>query len=1040
MRKINLFYDLNRTSGRRTDGISKRNLYATLLFGLTLLLTVGAWGQEVSRNIQITGQVRDNENSPLIGVTIVEVGTINGVTTDLNGNYELKVASNATLRYSFIGFKATTRKVSESSVINVKLEPEVSGLDEIVVVGYGTQRKQDLTGAVAVVDMKEAQKLKSGSISEMLQGQVAGVSIQSSGDPGSMGRINIRGIGSFSSVGPLYVVDGLIVNDVNHLNPTDIESMQVLKDASSTAIYGSRGANGVIIVTTKKGKNGAPKLDITATLGAQEIAKKIKMKNTTDFLYYNELAYINAGLEWPGQPEENTYLPNSDFQSAIFEVGNVADLNLTYSQGSDNLSFMMGGGYFSQDGVLTGPFYKRYTYRINTEGRYGIFKIGENITLSSTNQKTTNTSTSSFTNALMMPPVLPIYDPDEPSGRGGFGYGTNAYPTYTTNPVAQQASVDNRVVNSRIIGNVYLELNLFKLFTYKFNTGVDFWYGRTKTINYAYTMRMGSAENKWDNVLDEVRDQRMSLIMEHTLNFNKKFGKHSIEALAGYTVEDDQWHYLQAEGYDQLVDGLWQIDLVGTQNNMWGSEQEHRLVSTLGRINYNYDDRYLVQFNIRRDGSSKFGPEKRYGVFPSGSIGWRVDQEEFFTPYRHIIDNLKIRASYGKIGDMQALGNYDYIADIDNSGPYEGFYAIFGPTNSETVNNGALQSGSVNTTLGWETKTTKNLGVDFSMLKNRLYGTIELYDAISTDLLVNLPQSLATGVSSKWTNYGSIDNRGIELSVGWRDKKGDFSYNINGNFSTVRNEVLELGESYREAGFNNVNRTEKGRSVGDFYLIAFDGIFQSMDEVFENTTTLEDGSVKIIQPSAQPGDVRYVDYNQDGQIDLDDRQWMGSPLPKFEAGLNVSAEYKGIDFTMSWTSCYGNKIFNAQRYSLLSFNVDNYPEDVDPWTWDNPSTEYPRPYASSTDNTKVQCDRFLEDGSYLRLKNLQIGYTLPKTVVSKIGVGNCRVYISGQNLLTVTKYKGYDPEIIVSDVFGQGNDYGSYPPVRSYNVGLQVSF
>jgi len=528
--------------------------------------------------------------------------------------------------------------------------------------------------------------------------------------------------------------------------------------------------------------------------------------------------------------------------------------------------------------------------------------------------------------------------------------------------------------------------------------------------------------------------------MEHTLNFNKKFGKHSLELLTGYTIQEDQWHYLRAEGYNQLVDGLWQIDLVGTQNNMWGSEQEHRLVSMLGRMNYNFDDRYLFQFNIRRDGSSKFGPENRFGVFPSGSIGWRVDQEKFFEPLLPIIDNLKIRASYGKIGDMQALGNYDYIAGIDNHGPYEGFYAIFGPSGTETVNNGALQSGAVNTTLGWETKTTKNLGLDFSMLESRLYGTIELFDAVSTDLLVNLPQSLATGVSNKWTNYGSIDNKGVELSLGWRGKKGNFNYNVNGNFTTLKNEVLELGESYREAGFNNVNRTEKGRSVGDFYLIETNGIFQSMDEVFNNTTTLENGTNKIIQPGAQPGDVRYIDFNKDGQIDLNDRQWMGSPLPKFEAGLNFSANYQGIDFTMFWNLCYGNKIYNAQRYSLLAFNVDNYPADVDPWTWDNPSTEYPRPYASSTDNTKAQSDRFLEDGSYIRLKNLQIGYSIPQKLGSKVGINKCRLYVSTQNLLTITKYKGYDPEIISGDVFGQGNDYGNYPPVRSYNVGLQVSF
>ncbi|MFT3739950.1 MAG: TonB-dependent receptor [Breznakibacter sp.] len=1042
MRKIKLYNNCARGLISLMIGVVAQTMLLPAFFCLMLLPTVNVWGQNTAQRTFVTGKVTDDTNMPLIGVSVAEIGTTNGSVTDINGNYQIGVPANAILRFSYIGFKTIEKPVASSSVINVAMEYEVSGLEEVVVVGYGTQRKQDVTGAVAVVDMKEAQKLTSGSISEILQGQVAGVSIQSSGNPGSMGKISIRGVGSFSNVGPLYVVDGLIVNDVNHINPSDIESMQVLKDASSTAIYGSRGANGVIIVTTKKGKEGKPTFDVTAAYGFQELAKKIKMMNTTDFLYYNELSYINAGMDWPAKQalEAGTYLPNSDFQDAIFRVGKMQDYNVTYSQGSENTSFMTGIGFFSQDGVLQGPWYERFTYRVNSEGRYGILKIGQNLTLSSASRKLTNTGTSSFTNALVMPPVIPIYDPDEPSGRGGYGYGSVYFPTYSTNPVAQQETVDNRTVDNRVIGNVYGELKLLKVFTYKLNVGLDFWYGRQKIKDYAYTMRMGSAQTKYDDVLNEIRDQRMTLIAENTLTYNQKFGKHSIEALAGYTYQNDKWHYLRAEGYDQMVDGLWQIDLVGTQNNMWGSQQEHRMVSYLGRANYNYDDRYLLQFNLRSDASSKFGPENRRGYFPSGSFGWRLVNERFFESLKNVVDDLKLRVSYGVIGDMQALGNYDYIPGIDNSGPYEGFYAIFGPSGNETINDGALQSGSVNTMLGWETKTTLNIGLDYALLHNRLYGTIEWFDSKSSDLLINLPQAWATGVASRWTNYGEMSNRGVEISLGWRDKIGQINYNVNANLYTVKNEVLSLGELYREGGWNNVNRTEKGRSVADFYLIETGGIFQNMDEVFAHTTTLADGTVKLIQPNAQPGDVRYVDYNGDGQIDLSDRQWMGSPLPKFQAGLNFSADYKGLDFTMFWASSYGNKVFNAQRFELLRFDVDNFPADAKPWTWENPSTEYPRPYASSTDNRRAQTDRFLEDGSYLRLKNLQLGYTLPKVLTGRINASRCRLYVSGQNLWTITKYKGYDPEIVSGDVFGQGNDTGGYPPVRSYNMGLQITF
>jgi TonB-dependent starch-binding outer membrane protein SusC len=1040
MRKINTNADKTWTFRKMKGVLKAQNGILFLFFYLLQILPVTGLSQNTVPDFRVTGQVVDADNQPLIGVTIVVVGTTSGTVTDLDGNYSLNVAPDATLRFSYIGYRTLEINVDSRAILNVVMEYSIAGLDEIVVIGYGTQRKQDLTGAVSVVDIKEAQKLTSGSISEMLQGQVAGIAVQSSGDPGSMGRINIRGIGSFSDVGPSFVVDGLIVNDVNHVNPSDIETIQILKDASSTAIYGSRGANGVIIITTKKGKSGKPSFEITATSGVQELSRKIPMMNTLEYLHYNELSYLNAGMNWPGNPEAETYLPNSDFQEAIFQTGTVQDYNITYSQGTENTSFMTGAGFFSQDGVLRGPTYDRFTYRVNSEGRFGILTVGENITFSRAARKVSNFQTSSFTNALIMPPVLPIYDPNEPTNKGGFGYGNINYPTYTTNPVAQQQTIDNRAVDNRIIGNVYAEAKLFNVLTYKTNLGLDYWYGRYKIKNYAYTMRMGSAETRYENILNEIRDERMTMIAENTLNYNKTFGKHSVEGLAGFTYQNDRWNYLRSEGYNQRVDGLWQIDLVGEQNNMWGSEQEHRMISYLGRINYNYDNRYLLQMNFRSDASSKFGPDNRRGYFPSGSFGWRITQENFMESTRNIIDDLKLRVSYGKIGDMQALGNYDYIPGIDNSGPYEGFYAIFGPSGNETIYDGALQSGSVNTTLGWETKTTLNIGIDYTFLRDRLYGSADWFDSKSSDLLVNLPQAWATGVSNRWTNYGEMNNKGFEFTLGWRDILGDFRYNVGSNFYTVQNTVLSLGELYREGGWNGVNRTEKGRSVGDFYLIETDGIFQSMDEVFEHTTTLFDGTVVLVQPNAKPGDVRYVDYNQDGQIDLDDRQWMGSPLPKFIVGLNFSADYRGIDFTMFWTSSYGNKIFNIQRYELLKFDVDNIPADVSPWTWDNPSNEYPRPYASSTENRRAQTDRYLEDGSYIRLKNIQLGYTLPKVWMDRFYVDQMRIYLGAQNLFTITRYKGYDPEILNAGVFGQGNDWGGYPPVRSFNMGLQVSF
>ncbi|WP_298663336.1 TonB-dependent receptor [uncultured Barnesiella sp.] len=991
--------------------------------------------------IEVSGVVTDAAtNEPLIGVTVAEKGKKgNGTATDLNGHFALKVPSNGTLTFSYVGYASQEVPVEGQTMLSVALSENQQMLDEIVVIGYGVQKKADLTGAVAVVDMDEAKKTQATNIAEMLQGQAAGVSVQTTGNPGEMSNVRIRGIGSFSSVGPLYVIDGLIVNDVNHLNPQEIETMQVLKDASAAAIYGARGANGVIVITTKKGKKGKPTLDISANFSVADMPKTIKMKSTPEFMYYNEQSYINSNTAWPAAGiAAGTMLPNTDWQKAVFQVGTTQDYNLMYTQGTDHVNMAVGAGYLNQTGILEGPEYERVTARINTDATYGIFKIGENLTFQHTDNMTTNSG--SFANALSTPPVIPVYDPNEPSGRGGFGYGSATFPTYTTNPVANQESIRNQQVNDRVIGNLFVELDIWKYFKYKFNFGVDAWFGRTKTINHCYTMRMASGEQRYNDILDDIRDQRFTLLMEHTLNYNQKIGKHTIGALVGYTTEDVNWNYLRNQGYNQKVDGLWQIDLVGEQNNMWGSQQERRMISYLARVDYNYDDRYLLQVNFRSDGCSKFGPEKRRGNFPSASLGWRISNEKFFEPLLKYVNNLKLRGSWGMIGDMQALGNYDYIPGIDHTGPYEGFWAIFGPSGNETLYQGATQSAAVNTKLGWETKTTTNIGLDFDLLNSRLYGSVEWFSSKSTDLLLNLKTAWVTGVSTKWTNYGEMRNSGFEFMVGWRDKVNDFSYSVSANLSTVRNEVIRLGDSYYESGVNNINRSEPGRSIGDFYLIQFDGIFQNMDEVFNHTTTLPDGTVKVIQPNAQPGDVRYVDANGDGMIDTNDRVWCGSPLPKLEGGLTFSCEWKGIDFNMFWAGRYGNKIFNDVRYATLAFTVDNLPADVNPWTWDNPSNEYPRMYSGSTDNNLYYVDRFLEDGSYLRLKNIQIGYTFPEKWLKKLSISRLRAYVGGSNLLTITKYKGYDPDIICTDVFGQGNDTGQYPSTRQLNVGLQVSF
>ncbi len=1016
---------------------------------ILLLQTVFA-SAVCAQTVTVSGTVTDAEyDEPLIGVAVVVQGNPSaGTVTDIDGKYSIAVPSNSVLQFSYVGYVTTTIDVKGQTTINVQLSTEYNTLDEVVAIGYGTQKKADLTGAVGVVDMNEAKKTSATNIYEMLQGQVPGVSVSTTSEPGSMSTVQIRGIGSFNTVGPLYVLDGMIVNDVNHLNPNEIESMQVIKDASAAAIYGARGANGVILINTKKGKKGKPTLDITGTWSVADMPKKISMMNATDFMYYNEQAYINAGTTWPaaGYSEENTgkYIPDTDWQKAVYKQGFTQDYNLMYTQGSDNVNMALGAGYMDQTGVLEGPSYQRFTARMNADATYNIgshvkLNIGENATFQHTINH--NTNSGSFAGALSMPSVIPVYDPDEPAQHKddpGFGYGSADFPTYSTNPVANQMSVESLTVNNRVIANAFVELKFFDKVTYRFNGGVDAWFGRYKTINHCYTMRMASGEQRYDDVLTDSRDQRATTVIDNTITYNDSFGQHNITAMIGHSAEDVNWHWLLAQGYNQQVEGIWQINQVGTQNNMEGSDNERRTLSYFGRLDYNYAEKYLFQMNIRSDGSSKFGPNKRRGTFPSFSAGWRISEEKFWEPIRDVVDNLKLRVSWGKVGDMQTLGNYDWIPTIDHTGPYEGLYFMTGPSGNENIHYGATQATRVNTNLGWETKTTTNVGVDFNLFTSRLFGSFEWYYAKSTDLLVNLPISWATGILSgvEMTNYGSMRNTGIEASIGWRDKKGDFEYSVSANVSTLRNKVLALGDAYNEQAYT---RSEVGRSISDFYLLKPAGIFQSMDEVYEYTHVADDGTVTVIQPSAEPGDVKYVDVNGDGVIDDTDKDWCGSPIPKVEVGLNVSLSYKGFDFNMFWAGKFGHKIYDEARANTLNFSVDNIPTDAVPWTWDNPSDTYPRMYSSSTDNNKAS-DRFLENGNYFRLKNVQLGYTVPEKLTRKIFLQKVRAYVSGTNLITITKYKGYDPDIISSSVYTQGIDTGQYPSTRQVNFGLQVTF
>ena len=996
----------------------------------------------VNANQQVsacTGTVVDSEGEPIIGASVLVVGTTLGAATDFDGNFSIpNVKAGSTLHITSVGFSAVDVKWN-GTPLHITLSEDAKLLDEVVAIGYGVQKKADLTGAVGVVSVDDAKKLPQTDVASMLQGQVPGVSVQTSSQPGASANVRIRGISSFNNVGPLYVVDGLIVNDAGNINPNEIESMQVLKDASAAAIYGARGANGVILITTKHGKSGKPTLDITANYSWQQMPSKIEMMDANQYMKYNELGYINAQIAWPaaaGGVAPGYILPNIDWQKAVFQTGFTQDYNLMYTQGSDNVRNAIGGGYLDQEGVIAGPKYKRATFRVNTDATYGILTVGENATFYYTESNPWQGG--SFAGALQSPAVTPVYDE---ANVGGYGHGSSMFPHYITNPVGNQASVDARNTSYRLLGNIYAELKFLKHFTYKFNMGIDAVWNRGKSLSHYWSLRTNDDTTHKD-LLSESANSRSTFLIENTLTWNQSFDKHNITALVGFTAEDVNWHNLSASTYDQQYDGLAQITLGTTQNNMAGSEEKRRMASWLGRVDYNYDSRYYLQVNFRSDACSKFGLANRRGNFPSFSAGWRPTQEEFWNDLAisHVVNNLKLRGSWGKIGDMQSLGNYSYQSTVSSYQPLIGLNNMwnwYGLLNNKIIP-GALATTRVNNNLKWETKTTANVGLDFELLNSRLTGSFEWFTSTTSDLLYNINTAYATGTPSLWTNYGKMRNSGVEFNILWRDMAGEFTYSIGANIATVRNKVLRLGTTdLYDAGSS---RTEVGHSISDFYLIPVDGIFQSKDEVYAHTTTLANGNTVVIQPTAEAGDIRYVDTNGDGQITQDDRVYAGSPLPKFEAGLTASLEWRGIDFNMMWTSRYGNKIYNSTRSGILATYVNSMPADYKPWTWDAPSDTDPRMYANASNNTMANTDRFLENGSFLRLKNLQLGYSIPQSISKRFGVQRLRMYVSGQNLWTITKYKGYDPEFASTNVFAQGYDNGAFPNARQYNVGLQVQF
>jgi TonB-dependent starch-binding outer membrane protein SusC len=972
--------------------------------------------------IPIRGTIKDDAGDPLPGVNILEKGTANGTSSDANGEFTMQVQDeNSVLVFSFIGYTSQEVTVGSQTSLSIQLIQDVTTMQEIVVIGYGEQEKKDLTGAVSIVDSKAVQQRQATTIAEAMQGLATGVNIRGGGQPGSEAQVQIRGLKSFNGANPLYVIDGLVSTANRDFNPNDIESIQILKDASAAAIYGSRAANGVIIITTKKGKEGPMKVEFSGKTGVQTIPR-YDLAGTEEFSRLNYMAYDNAG-----KTRQNLDLSvDTDWQDETFQTGSIQDYNLSFSGGGKNGSYLVSGNYFSNKGTVISTAFERLSFRVNTQASKGIFSIGENIAIS--NAKADEMSGNPILDVVRLLPTIPVYDASHP---GGYGYGDEAKArTFGTNPIAIADLEDRTNENFRVRGNVWSELKLRPYLKYRINLGYE-----TSSDNYRYLRKVGNwtlNQPADPSIANENRARSYMALVENTLTFDKEFGKHSLNILAGQTFQKDNYGQIWGTKRNLISNssGAYYsvLDAGVTDPQAGGYANTTVLLSYLGRLTYDYDDKYLFSAVVRRDGSSRLSKANRWNSYPSISAAWRISQENFFKV--SWISDLKIRANYGTLGSSN-IGPYDYQPVVNT------FSSVaFG--NDQHTETGATQVKLVNTDLKWETVTQKNFGIDGAFLNDKISVTAEYYISDTKDVLTQMPIAMTTGNDggNPVVNAASLQNKGFEFSVTYRESARPLNYFVTANLTTINNKVKDLGYGRTDIYVGNT-RTEIGQPIGMWYVLETDGLFQNLEEVqnYRNSTGT------VIQPDAKPGDIRFKDTDDNGTINNEDKVVVGSPWPDIELGLNLGASYKGIEFTMTWFGSYGAKIFNGPRSVMDRFDDNsNYRAGIQPWTEENPNTDVPRALYASTLNSRGDIDRWLESGSFTRLKFVSIAYTLPTALISKIGIESAKVSISGQNLLTFTKYKGLDPEFNGPTIYEKGYDFGVFPNVRTVSLGLQFTF
>ena len=1005
----------------------------------------------------VKGEITDADGKPMIGATVSVKGTNTSVLTDKDGNYSVIASGDAVLVISFTGYKDQEILINSRSVLNIQLVENSKALSEVVVTGYQTQRRADITGAVSIVNVADVAKLQVGFADQALQGQAAGLRVtQTTGQPGEGIVMRIRGVGTINNNDPLVVIDGISTKDgFNFLSANDIESIVVLKDAASTAIYGARSSNGVIVITTKGGKKGKTQISYNGYGGIQAHGQLTKMANTSEYVQlYNE-AVANDNVDITNTTLKRIPIPdgipmaNTDWVSSIFQQAPMQSHELSLSGGNEKTQYFVSGSYFNQDGIIINSWFNRYSLRtkLNVELTDKL-SFGNNINISYSDKNIVGSSGDGYGGnggsvvryALFRTPAIPIFNAD------GTYTDLPQYPQFFGdgyNPVALAANTDNKEKLFRVFGNLYGEYKIVKGLKFKSDIGLDVIITEDKRFdeNYGTNLRINSP-----SVLTETNITNTNIVWDNTLNYIKSFGGvHNFSFLLG-TEAISSNIITQAASDRNFPDQISNLRFLGNGLNVTSrtaseGQQQWALFSLFANVSYNYDSRYLLSFNVRRDGSSRFGENNRYANFYSGSAGWNIANEKWFQDILPSFSTLKIRSSFGQLGN-QDIGNYPWASIVGRDYNY-----VFGDQPASNLGYTIKTRGNEN--VKWESSTQFDAGLDIGIMQNRLTMSVDYFIKTTTDMLIPIPLPLIGGsATTPFVNAGSVQNSGFELEFNYRNNEHKFKYNFVGNFATLYNKVLSLDNGAPIPGGRIDNGiyatlTEVGHPIGSFYLYQMEGIFQNDADIFKHAYQ---GNY------IRPGDVKFKDQNGDGVIDEKDRTFLGSAIPTFTYGLTTNLQYGNFDFSVFFQGSYGNKAYLQVNQDIegfyRAFNLTQRVYD-ERWHGEGTSNTMPRVSWLGSTNNKTPSSRFLEDASYLRMKNIQLGYTFSSKLMQGAHIKSLRIYVSAQNLLTFTKYTGLDPEMHISDNVknetAQGDmtagiDWGTYPSAKSYFFGINLNF